>query len=267
MKKTIASHIINTKKWNGYKFVSYGEGIVKILKENGHHFLALYDTKKDALIWENDMNSENIHFFFRKALTICQVIVSFEEGQYGMEFDKNSFASFNQFEKDILKITNTKLIEVPYKSTNLRFTGECRDGKLNGQVWEFYDTVNLVVKSNCEYEDGLHDGTGTFISFDGLVKVTINNISSGEPIDCGVLTIENVGTYDVDFSEFPEGKFDLHDDDFCYKLAEHIVPNVKNRLFKHLTKDDQINWLLERVNSLTLQVNQLANKKGPLTFW
>lgn len=266
MNKVITSNLIRIKQYDGYKFADYGEGAVKILKKDGHNFLALYDTKKNELICENDMNSEDIKFDFRKASTICQVIISFKKGIYGIEFDKNSFAAFNRFEEDIRKIIKTTVKEIYYPSTNLHYTGESSEGKLNGQGWEFYDTENPTVKYHGEWEDGLPDGTGTCVSRDCLIKVVINNISSGEPIDCGVLTIKNVGTYDIDFSEFSKDKFDMRDDDFCYQLAEYCVPNVRDRLFKHLSIEDKFDLLWDKMQQLTLRLDESKKKTG-MSFW
>ena len=268
MKITLNNYIIGIKRYNGHGFEHYGEGTVKILKEENEYFLQLHDTKKNALLCENNMTS-NMNFSFRKTKNLCQVIVSFNDGIYGIEFDKNSFASFNEFEKNVRKIIRTCVKEVYYASGNLKLSGEFSDGKFNGNGWEFYDISTPIFKYQGEFEDDVYDGEGIFTSKDGLIKVHINNISEGVPIDCGTVTIKGVGEYDIDFGKYSDCKFDTNSDNFCYVVADLVVTNVKEKLFKNLLTEDKVDLLWEKMQELTIKVDKLAanGNKEPFSFW
>ena len=264
MKTTINNYIISIKRYNGYKFEHYGEGTVKILKDDEDHYIQLHDTNKKTLLCENNLSKDKMHFSFRKTPDVSQVIFDFEYDTYGIEFDSNSFASFNEFEKNIKKIINTSIKEVYYDSGNLKFSGEFVDGKLNGNGWEFYDSINPVFKYQGEFEDGMYDGEGVFVSRDGLIKVHINNITENVPHDYGKLIVKDVGEWDVDFSKYD---INIQDDNFCYNLAEIIVGNVKEKLFKNLPITQQISLLWDKMNELTIKIDKINEKKNPLKFW
>lgn len=263
-KKVINSFIVKIYKYNGQKFEYYGDGQVKILKDDANNYLQLHDTKENTLLCENNILKDNMRFSFRKA---CQTIVSFDDRMYGIEFDKNSHASFSNFEKTIRKIIGTRVKEVYYKSGNPKLTGEFSDGQFNGECIEFYDSIKPLIKYKGEFEDGLYDGEGEFKSKDGLIRLHCNNISQGTPIDYGKLFVKDVGEYDIDFSKITEKYYiDLSSNNLCYECAEVVVPNLKEKLFKNLAVDDKFDFLLEKIRELSTKVDKLENKKG-LGFW
>lgn len=261
----LSKYIVRVKNFNGFVFNDFCDGIVKILKNDNNHFFALYDSKEKEILKKN-MTNENIHFSFKKNVTICQVIITTSDNIFGLEFDKNSFSSFNSFCKDINKIIKTKINELYYESGEIHFSGEMIDGKLNGQAFEFYKNGNI--KYNGEFENNLYDGEGTFTSNDGFIKVNINNISSGKPIDWGLLVIQGENSVDIDFSLDKFIGLNLNSDDFCYNLAEIIYPNLKEKLFSKLDSNTKLDLIWNKLLDISNRISKLEkNNSNKSSFW
>jgi hypothetical protein len=260
----MTSYIITIKKYDGHVFTDFCDGIIKIVEKSGENIIELYDDNKD-LLCENNLSNENINFSFRKLSNSCQVIIRSFDKIYGLEFDKNSFASFNEFKTNINKLIKSKIKYNYYPSGNLKTNGPALNDKLNGYGMEFYDCSENKFKYIGEFEDDVYDGEGTFTSKDGLISVHINNISEGVPIDYGLLTVKGLGEYDINFENHKE--FTLSDNNFCYKLAEKLIPNLKEIIFNSLELDDKINLLWTKLNKLTVKLDNMDKKPSLFSFF
>ncbi len=198
-----------------------------------------------------------------------------------IQFDESSSSAFSEFKKNLESYLNSKQETENYPSGRTMYVGQVLYKKDNetqvnkrvphGSGTLYYNQPGNKVKYSGEFEEGQFDGSGTFYSSDGKVRVVCNNISGGVPIQKAKLYYKfnnNEEYVDINFTDFWEkigvtSRIDkkkyIASDDFIANLARQYWSNndysLEELVFKDKTTDEKQAEFWNQLKVMTNQIN------------
>jgi len=191
-------------------------------------------------------------------------------------FDKSSSSAYTTFQKELSAMLNSRYESEYYSNGRVLYTGEVlykdnnegvKSRVPNGNGTLYYNTLSQSVKYSGEFEEGKFDGSGTFYSKDGNLKITANNISNGIPTQKGKLFInfQNVNeVIDLNFREVMEKlKLDTKDNQRNFVLSDTFVNKVTSSYWHHPDMNmNQLEFINMKVKDQQLEIwNEIKSLK------
>jgi hypothetical protein len=251
-------------KWipleDGYAIIkteTYGPVLRLMSHENIHDI--------DNFVYFEKIINENLYCEFIEGTDEYKVKVGFSKDnyRYGIKFDGKSSSAFNHFKKNIEDKTAMCTDAIYYSSGNLWMTGTFLNDRCEGNGVQFYDDVNTPIKYRGEFEKNMYDGAGIFYSKNGMIEISINNISKGIPNGmCQITVHRHIGkplkrTFKYDNIKL---NIDTYDENFCTKLAYYLIPNLDTILFNSTTVDEKVNVLNNKIDYVLTKINNIETK-------
>lgn len=251
-------------KWipleDGYAIIkteTYGPVLRLMTHENIHDI--------DNFVYFEKIINENLRCEFIEGTDEYKVKVGFskDDYRYGIKFDGKSSSAFNHFKKNIEDKTAMRTDAVYYTSGNLWMTGTFVNNACDGNGVEFYDDINTNMKYQGEFENGKYDGAGTFYSKNRIIEISINNISKGVPNGiCRITVNRHIGKPLKRTFKYEAIKLNIEtrDENFCTKIAYHLIPNLDTILFNSTTVDEKVNILNNKIDYALIKLNSIETK-------
>jgi len=251
-------------KWvpleDGYAIIkneTYGP-VLRLMSHDNIHDI-------DNFVYFEKIINENLYCEFIEGTDEYKVKIGFskDDYRYGIKFDSKSSSAFNHFKKNIEDKTAMHTDAKYYSSGNLWMTGTFLNNRCEGNGVEFYDDVNTNIKYRGEFEKGVYDGAGTFYSKNELIEISINNISKGVPNGiCRITVHRHIGKPLKRTFKYEDVKLTIEtrDENFCTKLAYHLIPNLDNILFNSTTVDEKVNIVNNKIDYALTKLNNIEKK-------
>ena len=257
----IGKYFVDVYKYISLNPIFHTNGTCLIINEDSNYYLELQDSEKKVL-GKLLLNSNKIRFVnsnSKKMELIIDLKGIHSINKVGLVFDNSSSSAFTKFISDIDKYVNSKYGELYYSSGNIRYIGPIKNNVCHGNDGiEYYNNNEMKIKFKGEFENGVYDGSGIFLSKCGNITLEVNNIVNETPYDYGILTVCGK-KYDIDFGEL-KNNLDLNDNELCYNVAKLYIDNLDELLFETLSIENKLLVVFKKLQKMEMEMNSLKKK-------